>query len=193
MADPSRQTPTEPWQEPRELQRLPPEPWRRFTLLDLFLIQLGFALGFSLAAILKPKEASVAFVLVVGSLFGAVACGPIVLWVQRALRGRWMPLSAGEWLWLLTSALYAPCLCCPANPAGIIPIRDALRSLGWLVPAPWFMAHGLCGLTALVLLLMRFDRRSPVACRWTYWAGVIVTLLDMPMTCLTSWLIEKGT
>ena len=184
MADPSRQKPTEPW-------RLPPEPWQRFTLLDLFLLQFGFALGFSAAAILKPKEASAVFVLVAGSFFAALACGPIVLWVQWAIRDRWASLSAGEWLWLATSALYGLAVCAGVF-VEITESGNAFALLAAPVVVAWLLAQGFCGLVALVVLLKRFDGGSSVACRWTDWAGLIVTLLVLPLTCLTTWLIDKG-
>jgi hypothetical protein len=187
MADPSRRIPTERWWLRPEVRRLPPEPWQRFTLLDLFLIQLGFALGFSAAAILRPKEAPAAFVLVAGSFFGVLACGPIVLWVQWAIRDRWARLSAGEWLWLATSALYALAVC-----AGVFVAVTKSGSVVGLFLAPavgaWLLAQLACVIVALWTLIVTLPGARPdVPCGWTDRVGIAVSLLGNLPTCILLW------
>ena len=67
------------------------ESWRQFTLLDLLLLQLSVALGYSLSASLRLDEALRLWRTLLGALFGMLLYGPVVSFVQWAFRGRWAP------------------------------------------------------------------------------------------------------
>lgn len=147
------------------------EPWQRFTLLDVLLVQASFGLSFSLACSLEP-EADAFERAVAGSIWGLVLAGPIVLMVQWTLRDRSRGLSAGEWLWLSPTVLFALLWLALRGPAAYHP--DLSRYLFSF----WVFAQVTCIGVALATLLSGLrGYRGTVPCYWTdrtgNWAGLV--------------------
>ena len=165
-----------------------PEPWQRFTVLDVMLLQAGYALA--LAMVLSPARRMVVTTFDEGTLFilltticlGSVFSGPIVLASHWLFRGRRTGLSAGEWLWL--------------SPFGILlSLALGIWALHWLaqvLPDPaemravFFSLLGLvlflveigCTLNALLVVVARSvgDLTEP-PCWWTDRFGTLTCLL----------------
>ena len=164
------------------------EPWQRFTVLDVMLLQAGYALA--LALVLSPArrlalttfDAGTVLVVLTTICLGGVFSGPIVLASHWLFRGRRTALSAGEWLWL--------------SPFGIlIALGLGIWALHWVAqvfPAPaevravFFALLGLvmilveigCTLNALLVVVARSvgDLTEP-PCWWTDRFGTLTCLV----------------
>ncbi len=164
------------------------EPWQRFTVLDALLLQVGFALAFSL--VLSPYRRLAftsldegTFVLLLTTFcLGCAFSGPIVLGSHWLFRGRRAGMSAGEWLWL--------------SPAGILvlgtlgiwalhwaaqvfPDAERIRTvfyalLGFLL----FLLEVGCMMNALLVVMARScgDLDHP-PCWWTDRFGAVTCLV----------------
>jgi hypothetical protein len=153
------------------------ERWQRFTLLDVLLLQVGFAVGFSLMYLESFDRLGWEYRVPAAILLGAVLAGPIILLVQNAARGRSGPLSLGEWLWISPIAL-ATCgvvgvlvirglsLIAPTEPSEALLsaiILSAIFLTSFLV-----LAEATCALLGLVVLLAGITGSRPrVPCSWT--------------------------
>jgi hypothetical protein len=160
-----------------------PERWRRFTLLDLFLIQLGVAIGFSLAAALRPPVyADWPFVVIAGAILGPVFCGPIVLFVQWFFRRRNERLSAGEWLWLSPLLIHLSAI---ALMTALAQSNDPFLVLVLIaIAVVWLLAQLICAVLAgLMLLSVLVRTRPPGPCVWTDCGGAVVGLLSNLLVC----------
>ena len=144
-------------------------------MLDVFLIQTSFGLGFSLACTLGAEEAGAIELATAGIAWGFVFAGPIVLITQCALRDRSRGLSIGEWLWLSPAALF--CLLCSSlgGPAVHYPW------LGHYLFSFWVFAQVICmGVSLANLFSGLRGYRNAVPCPWTdrtgSWAGFLFGL-----------------
>ena len=154
-----------------------PQRWQRFTLLDVLLLQVGFAVGFSLMCLDPFNRVGWGPRIPAAILLGAVVAGPIVLLVQNAARGRSGPLSLGEWLWLSPIALTT------CGVAGVLVIRGVASidceepseaMLGAIILSAIFLvsflilAEATCTLLGLLVLLAGITGARPrVPCSWT--------------------------
>lgn len=164
------------------------QPWQRFTILDLFLLQLGVALGFSFAVALRPlADEGWPFVVVVGAILGPLFCGPLVLFVQWFFRGRNEGLSSGEWLWL------SPLL---IHPSGLL-LAAVFGPIGglmaFLTVAVWISAQVVCAaLAGIVILSVLAKTRPAVPCVWTDRAGAMMGILTNLLLCAGLPLLAGG-
>jgi len=147
------------------------EPWQRFTLLDVLLVQASFGFSFSLACSLAPASDGIERALA-GTIWGLVLAGPIVLMVQWTLRNRSRGLSAGEWLWLSPTVLFALLWLALRGPTSYH--ADLSRYLFSF----WVFAQVTCIGVALATLVSGLrGYRSTVPCYWTdrtgNWAGLL--------------------
>ena len=146
--------------------------WQRLTLLDLLLVQAAFGLSFSLAASLGPSEVGGVERAMSGAAWGLVFAGPLVLMTQWTLRRRSHGLSAGEWLWLSPTVLFAVLWCSLKGPAAAYPALS--RTLFW----GWAFAQLTCMGTAVATLFSGLRGfRNAVPCRWTDRTGAWASLL----------------
>ncbi len=172
-----------------------PFAWQRFTVLDLLLLQAGFATGIAtVSTVLQAPDGLYwgypAAWVGVAVWLGAVLSGPLVLGVQYLGRDRSGPLGDGERLWLLQLV-----------PVGVIAglglllLRDsagttlamAVRVLGFLLAMLTVMAVvPLAGFAALAMLLdwLSFGRRRRVPCPWTDLFGNVTTVLTAVILAL---------
>jgi len=149
--------------------------WRRFTLLDAFLIQASFAIGFSLACTLGGEQAGAVELATAGVAWGFVFAGPIVLMTQWTLRGRSRGLRVGEWLWPSPAALFALLCSSLGGPSVQYP-----RLCHYLFSF-WVFAQVICMGVSLANLLSGIrGYRNAVPCAWTdrtgSWAGFLFGL-----------------
>jgi hypothetical protein len=148
------------------------ETWRRLTLLDLLLVQAAFGLSFSLASSLGPVEVGGIERAMAGVIWGLVFAGPITLMTQWTLRHRSRGLSAGEWLWLSPTVLFAVLWCSLKGPAAAYPALS--RTLFW----GWAFAQVTCmGVAVAALFSGLRGFRNAVPCRWTDRTGAWASLL----------------
>jgi hypothetical protein len=169
-------------EEPPIAER-PVEPllrWQRFTLLDLFALQLAIALGLGLASMLGPSDEAAWFVPIAGVAGGLLGYGPLVLLGQRLFHGRRHPLSTGESLWLALAALWTLGIVIPTLLYHLNRCRwldDGAASVLTMLVVMLFYA---CDVALAMLAYGRLDefRRgaSPPPCRWTDRAGTILVL-----------------
>ena len=159
--------------------------WQRLTLLDLFLLQFGFAIGYRLIALLQaiarddpgipqpwPAQAGFVEVFIVGSVLGSAVAGPIIVFGQWAFRGRRVKLNAGELLWMSPTFLYAVFVC-TAYPLSKVSRRMAVACL-----LLWVFAQTMCSIVAIAVLVIDFsEERYEVACPWTNRFGAVACLL----------------
>ena len=155
------------------------EPWQRFTLLDLFLLQASFCFSFSLACSLEPGAEGMERA-VAGVVWGMVLAGPIVLMVQWTVRKRSRGLSAGEWLWLSPTVLFCLLWCSLEGPAG------SPREVSRYLFSFWVFAQVTCiGVAVATLLSNLRGYRSTVPCYWTdrtgNWVGLVFGLWSFVM------------
>jgi hypothetical protein len=146
--------------------------WQRLTLLDLLLVQAAFGLSFSLAASLGAVEVGGVERAMAGIVWGLVFAGPITLMAQWTLRRRSRGLSAGEWLWLTPTVLFALLWFSVKGPAAAHP--GLSRSLFWVWTFAQVTAIGIA-LATLFSGLRGF--RNDVPCRWTDRTGAWTGLL----------------
>ena len=152
------------------------EPWQRFTLLDVFLLQASFAIGLSLAVTLAPPATGWLFRALAAVVLGLTVAGPIVLGTQWTFRGRRSRLSAGEWLGF-TPALFLAVGLFATMVEGLHPLMSFLLGL-------WFFVHALCTLDAFWALVGLFKGDRPeVKCPWTDAFGSSVCILFGPALC----------
>jgi hypothetical protein len=148
------------------------ESWRRFTLLDALLVQASFGVSFSLARAVAPAEAGGIEHVVVGAVWGLVLAGPVVLMTQWTVRHRSGGLSAGEWLWLAPTALFALLWFAVNGPGARHPLLG--HYLFWF----WLFAQVTCMGVAVPTLFSGWrGYRSRVPCYWTDRTGTCVSLL----------------
>ncbi|MDI9443163.1 MAG: hypothetical protein QM844_03250 [Planctomycetota bacterium] len=165
----------------------PGQPWQQFTVLDGLLLQAGYAIAFSVV-FLPARGAfeaidigSVVLVLIAACLGGAVS-GPIVLGSQWLFRGRWIALSAGEWLWLSPLAVFV------AGLLGIwviywgahsLPDPEEIRAVSFAILAMVLCLVEIgCAVNALIVLLARTSGElSPPPCSWTDRFGALTCLV----------------
>jgi len=170
-------------------------PWQHFTVLDAMLLQLAYALAFSMVFV--PLRAEMTRGFDVGSLLGVLiaAClgsllaGPIVLSSHWLFRGRQASLSAGEWLWLSPIALFLTGLvgvCLIYWIALDLPDRQEVQAvfLVFLALSLLLVEAGLV-LNALLVLLARWGNQLPQApCGWTDRFGAVSCLAAGIVTLL---------
>jgi hypothetical protein len=154
--------------------------WQRFTLLDLFALQLAIALGLGLASMLGPSGEAAWFVPTAGVAGGLLGYGPLVLLCQRLFHGRKHPLSTGESLWVALAALWTLGI-------GLLTLLDQLHGCHWLDGDAAFLLTMLvvmlfyaCDVGLAMLAYGRLDEfrkgASPPPCRWTDRVGTILVL-----------------
>jgi hypothetical protein len=149
-----------------------PEIWRRFTLLDLLLLQACFGFGLALACSPGTGEAAGVERMIAGMVLGAVFAGPIILMTQWTLRGRSRPLSAGEWLWLTPTVLFL-LLSCSLRFSPDFDLGSSSRLF-----VVWMFAQVTCTGVALATLFSSLrGYRSTVPCYWTDRLGSWASLL----------------
>jgi hypothetical protein len=148
------------------------EPWQRFTLLDILLLQASFGLSFSLACSVGPAGATALERAVAGTVWGAVLAGPIVLMAQWIVRNRSRGLSAGEWLWLSPTALFCLLWLSLQGPAAYH------SALSRHLFSFWVFAQVTCmGVAVATLVSGLRGYRSTVPCFWTDRAGNLAGLV----------------
>jgi hypothetical protein len=160
------------------------ERWRRFTILDLLLFQIGLGLGFFLVhaagTLLTERLQDVpAWVArpgllarsVTGITAGASIAGLLVLIVQWGLRGRRQALSAGEWIWGSPAVELLLFVVMGMGSAVAVPLMLLCVIFGIVLPA-------LCLLLAVGIFVCEFGGESrDVPCPWADRAGATVGLL----------------
>jgi hypothetical protein len=152
------------------------EPWQRFTLLDVFLLQASFAIGLSLAVTLAPPATGWLFRALAAVVLGLTVAGPICLGTQWAFRGRRSGLSMGEWLGFTPAAFFAVGL--------LVAVVGPLFPLILLALVVWVLAQPLFALVALGALVGLFmGDRPEVKCTWTDAFGSSVCILFCLALC----------
>ena len=146
--------------------------WQRLTLLDLLLVQAAFGLSFSLASSLGPSQVGVVERTMAGIVWGLVFAGPMVLMTQWTLRHRSRGLSAGEWLWLCPTLLFALLWCALKGPAAAYPGLSRTLFWGWV-----FVQVTSIGIAVATLFSGLRGYRNHVPCRWTDRTGAWASLL----------------
>ena len=164
------------------------ESWQRFTVLDALLLQVGYALAFSVVLspyrrlVVSTFDEGAVLILLLTFCLGSALSGPIILGSHWLIRGRRVGLSAGEWLWLspfgilLVSALGIWALHWVAQ---ILPDPNEIRAMFFaLLGLVMFLAEIGCMLNALLIVVARSvgDLADP-PCWWTDRIGTL--------TCLT--------
>ncbi|NQT16988.1 MAG: hypothetical protein HQ582_29795 [Planctomycetes bacterium] len=176
------------------------EPWQRFTLLDAFLLQAAFAVGFSVAFSLLPTDGPWGYRVFAAVPFGAVAAAPIILIAQWVFRGRRKLPTVGEQLWLASSLCWAAGICLTLLLAALDIDTDFMNT----VEAGTALVFPMCALVivqtvfsgaAFMQLVKRKTQNqgNPVACKWTdrfgslaclslglwLWIPSLMTLVDL--------------
>ncbi|MHC4398122.1 MAG: hypothetical protein ACYTG0_00405 [Planctomycetota bacterium] len=148
------------------------EPWQRFTLLDMLLVQASFGLGFSLAFAPGGEDLGRMERVIAGVVLGFVSSGPIVLLTHWAVRDRSRALSLGEWLWLSPTVLTSILWCSLKMPAEWYP------QVGSRLFVVWILAQAACfGAAIATLASGARGYRSTVPCYWTDRWGTWASLL----------------
>jgi hypothetical protein len=156
------------------------ERWRRFTILDLLLFQLGFALGFGLvyaageSADSRPGGAptwlvrpSAVELSIAGLTVGSSAAGLLVLLAQWGFRRRRNMPSAGEWLWLSPGSVL---LLFIGAATGSSPVTASCVIMAViLLPGCLYLSTG-------VLVCEFGGEPRDVPCRWADRVGAVVAL-----------------
>ena len=153
------------------------EPWQRFTLLDVFLLQASFAIGLSLAVTLAPPATGWLFRALAAIVLGSTVAGPVVLGTQWALRGRRSRLSGGEWLWFTPIVFLGGVL----SASMAVPVPNGfIVALGIV----WLSMQALFSLIAVGALVGLFmGDRPEVRCAWTDAFGSSVCILFCVALC----------
>ncbi len=166
----------------------PTQPWQRFTVLDALLLQVGYALAFSM--VLSPYRRLVVSSFDEGSLvllvtifcLGSAFAGPIILGSHWLIRGRRVGMSAGEWLWLSPAAILAVGVLgiwALHWAAEIFPDSEGTRAIFYgLLGLLLFLVEIGCVLNALLVVVARSvgDLANP-PCWWTDRFGALTCLL----------------
>jgi hypothetical protein len=155
------------------------EPWQRFTILDVFLLQLGFALGLAWGWTFAWKDELWLVGSGTGLAFGSVLAAPIVLSVQWGLRGRRALPSVGEQLWIasfvcwLTGYVFAMLIwAAEESAAGEIAVTGIALPVCVVL-----LAQTVCSGAAMVWLIKRVRKKpGAVPCNWTDLFGSIACL-----------------
>ena len=182
-----------------------PEPWQRFTLLDLLLLPVAF--GVVCSSVFVPHAGrvftlpveKVLSLFVLAILAGCMAAGPLVFLVQLGLRGRRRGLSLGEWLWLSPLVLG---LIGTAGKAIILGVYERCESplgeatLGALFLSAVLLAsflllvEAVCVLAGLgVFLAGVMGKRLEVPCEWTdQFGGATCFLVGVALLAYQAWI-----
>ncbi len=164
------------------------QPWQRFTILDALLMQMGYAMAFSLVfspyrrLVAQPFDEGAVLIVVTTFCLGSALSGPIVLGSHWLFRGRRTGMSAGEWLWLSPSAILLIVILgvwglhwvaqALPDPEGIRAILYAL--FGILL----FLVECGCVVNAFLVVMARsFGDLDHPPCRWTDRFGAITCLV----------------
>jgi len=160
-----------------------PERWRRFTLLDMLLIQAALAAALSIAWSSRPTESGWIEPAIAAVVFGSVFAGPMVLISQWTLRGRRTLPSTGEQLWI------ASFVCWTAGFYLIVllywlsehkdswPNAYGVGVLGMSVCTLCVVQTILSGIALVWLVKGALKKHAPVPCLWTDRCGSIACLL----------------
>jgi len=164
------------------------QPWQRFTVLDALLLQVGYALAFSI--VLSPyrrlafssfDEGSLILLLTTFCI-GSAFSGPIILGSHWLFRGRRVGMSAGECLWLSPMAILAIAalgIWALHWVAEVFPDSQGTRAIFYsLLGLLLFLVEIGCVMNALLVVVARSvgDLANP-PCWWTDRFGALTCLL----------------